>query len=355
MSKQGQPPVKNVSRATALAMALIIVDSVAASEPLIFDGPTMGTRYRISIASPPSKLDNVHTKEDIELLLAQIDRQMSTYRSDSELSRFNRDRSRDWFLVSRDTAHVVAAAQRISEQTQGALDVTVGPLVRLWHFGPGGSSTGAAHPTRPPPAESVNKARDTIGYEKLDVRTEPPALRKDVERLEVDLSSIAPGFAVDRIAAYLSGQGVKNFMVEIGGEVRARGVRIDGAPWRVGIERPLTDRRELLLAVPLVDAAIATAGDYRKFFEIDGRRFSHIIDPASGQPVDHSVGSVTVVADTCIEADGWDTALLVLGQERGYACAEKHGISALFVMRNGELATARATSAWHDRFGDHAK
>jgi thiamine biosynthesis lipoprotein len=343
--------VKNAfSRVAALAVVLLTFDAVAASEPLLFGGPTMGTRYRVAIASPPSNIDNSQLKTDVGSLLAEIDRQMSTYRSDSELSRFNVERSRDWFPVSADTAQVVAAARRISEQTSGALDVTVGPLVRLWHFGPRDAAA-ADKRRQPPSADSVDKAREAIGFAKLDVRIEPPALRKEFANLEVDLSSIAPGYAVDRVAAMLSARGMENYMVEIGGEVRTLGARVDGAPWRVGIERPLTNRREMLLSIPLVDAAIATAGDYRKFFETNGRRYSHIIDPASGQPVDHGLGSVTVVAETCVDADGWDTALLVLGPERGYACAEKHGIAALFVMRDGDLKSAQATSAWQARFG----
>jgi thiamine biosynthesis lipoprotein len=344
--------VKNAAcHAAALAMVLMALCPVEASQPLTFSGPTMGTRYRISIASPPHNIDNSQLKKDVESLLTEIDRQMSTYRSDSELSRFNRQRSQDWFPVSADTAQVAAAAQRISEQTQGALDVTVGPLVRLWHFGPGGESIGAAGIMRPPTADTVHKARQAIGFEKLDVRVDPPALRKKIGRLEIDLSSIAAGYVVDQIVAVLIARGIENFMVEIGGEVRTRGAHADGTPWRVGIERPMTDRRELLVAIPLVNTAIATAGDYRKFFEIDGRRYSHIIDPARGRPVDHGLGSVTVVAETCIEADGWDTALLVLGPERGYACAEKLGIAALFVRRDGDLDDARPTPAWVAKFG----
>jgi thiamine biosynthesis lipoprotein len=190
-----------------------------------------------------------------------------------------------------------------------------------------------------------------VGYRKLSARLEPPALRKDVGALEVDLSSIAPGYTVDRMAGILVRHGIKDFMVEIGGEVRAAGRRHDGYPWRVAIERPLADRREMKLAVPLIDAAISTAGDYRKFFEHNGRRYSHIIDPLTARPVEHSLASVTVAADTCLAADGWDTPLLVLGPELGFECAEKNGIAALFMSRGTRGDVMRATTAWEGRFG----
>jgi thiamine biosynthesis lipoprotein len=152
------------------------------------------------------------------------------------------------------------------------------------------------------------------------------------------------------MAAILIAHHVRDFMVEIGGEVRAAGRRADGKPWRVAIERPVADRREMLRAVPLVDAAISTAGDYRKFFEHKGRRYSHIIDPTTGRPVDHALVSVTVVAETCLTADGWDTPLLVLGMERGLKCAEEKGIAALFVSAGDDGETVRTTRAWQARF-----
>jgi thiamine biosynthesis lipoprotein len=310
----------------------------------------MGTTYHVRIAAAPP-VDLAVLQADIETLLGEIDRQMSTYRQDSELSRFNRAPTGDWFPVSADTAHVVAAARQISEMTGGALDVTVGPLVRLWHFGPTAQSDRQAHRSfEPPPAASVETAKKSVGYRKLEVRLEPPALRKQVASLEVDLSSIAPGFTIDRMAESLVQRGVKDFTVELGGEVRSSGTRVDGAPWRVAIERPLPGQHKLLRSVPLIDAAIATAGDYRNFFTSGGRRYSHIIDPAIGQPVNHSLASVTVVADTCLAADGWDTPLLVLGAEQGYECAEKNGIAAMFVSPSTSGDSIVTTTAWKARF-----
>jgi thiamine biosynthesis lipoprotein len=318
----------------------------------MFGGPTMGTTYHVRLAAEPASIEIARLKSEVESLLAEVDRQMSTYRPDSELSRFNRAPAGDWFPVSSSTAEVAAAAQEISETTGGALDVTVGPLVRLWHFGP--RDKGSPHTNQvfePPSNKALKDAREVVGYRKLAVRTDPPALKKDVTQLEVDLSSIAPGYTVDGMADLLVQHGINDFMVEIGGEVRAAGHRTDGKPWRVAIERPLADRREMLMAVPLSGAAISTAGDYRKFFEHGGRRYSHIIDPATGRPVEHSLASVTVVGGTCLAADGWDTTLLVLGPDRGYAFAKKHGIAALFITYGDGQDAVRTTPAWQRRFG----
>jgi FAD:protein FMN transferase len=337
-------------------VSAIVVACVAAvapsthAEPLTFGGPTMGTTYHVRFTAPKSApVDAQKLLRDVESLLAEIDRQMSTYRDDSELSRFNRAAAGQWFAVSRDTAKVVAAAQEISRKTDGALDVTVGPLVRLWHFGAKKASTERTR-FEPPPEAAIQSARKLVGYEKLEVRNDPPALRKLTKGLEVDLSSIAPGYAVDQIAVLLSQQEIKNFIVEIGGEIRAAGGRDDDKPWRVAIERPLVKRREMYAALALKDAAISTAGDYRKFFEHDGKRYSHIIDPGTGRPVVHDLASVTVAADTCLEADGWDTALLVMGHERGFEHAEQNNIAALFLARGEANDAAQMTSAWKNRF-----
>jgi thiamine biosynthesis lipoprotein len=336
--------------AAIVAAFIAAVASATHAETLTFGGPTMGTTYHVRFAaSKSSPIDAQALQREVESLLAEIDRQMSTYRDDSELSRFNRASAGEWFAVSPATAEVVAAAQEISRKTRGPLDITVGPLVRLWNFGP--KKTSMARSNFEPPSEAaIQSARKLVGYEKLEARIDPPALRKLTEGLEVDLSSIAPGYAVDQIGAMLSEQGITEYIVEIGGEIRAAGRRDDGKPWRVAIERPLLKRREMYAAVALEDAAISTAGDYRKFFEHDGKRYSHIIDPGTGRPVEHTLASVTVAADTCLEADGWDTALLVMGQDRGFDYAEKNGIAALFIVRGETDQAARTTVAWKKRF-----
>ncbi len=329
----------------------LLIASSARAETLALRGATMGTTYHIKLVAEPGSVDAANVQADVEKVLAEIDQQMSTYRSDSELSRFNRAPAGEWLAVSAATAKVVAAAQAISRKTDGAMDVTVGPLVRLWHFGP---PTGDDNKFAPPTDKVIAAALTRVGYQNLEVRMSPPALRKKVNGLEVDLSSIAPGYAIDRLARLMTRRGLENFMVELGGEVRAAGRREDGQPWRIAVERPSAGERELQSSVALDHASIATAGDYRKFFEHEGRRYSHIIDPATGRPVEHSLASVTVVADTCIAADGWDTPLLVLGPKRGYEVAQKHDVAALFIWRDGDEYDVRETPAWRARFAQKA-
>jgi thiamine biosynthesis lipoprotein len=182
---------------------------------------------------------------------------------------------------------------------------------------------------------------------------EPAALRKQVDGLEIDLSSIASGYTIDRLGEIMRDHGVTNYMVELGGELCAAGTRPDGKPWRIAIERPLADEREMEAAVPLVNAAMATAGGSRHFFEYQRKRYSHIIDPATGRPVEHTLASVTVAADKCLDADGWDTPLMVLGPERGSEVADRLGIAAMFVSHGegDKPDDVRTTSAWRKRFG----
>jgi thiamine biosynthesis lipoprotein len=341
-----------------LVLLLLAARGVHA-ETIVLRGVAQGTTYHIKFVVPAKAVDAERLQADVEQLLGEIDRQMSTYRPDSEISQFNRAPAGKWFAVSKATTEVAAAARSISEKTSGAMDVTVGPLVRLWHFGPPQKNADKSKPKFEPPSdEQLSAARKRVGYKLLDVRLAPPALRKQIDGLEVDLSSIASGYTIDHLAELLLARGITNSMVELGGEVRASGKREDGTPWRIAIERPIIDKDEMQAAMPLVNASLATAGGTHKFFEFGGRRYSHIIDPATGRPVEHALASVTVAADICIDADGWDTPLLVLGPERGFECAEKNGIAALFISHSdtGDAGDAvQTTTAWRKRFGDAAK
>jgi FAD:protein FMN transferase len=331
----------------------------ASGETVVLRGAAQGTTYHVKLVAPAKGLDRQKLQADVERVLAEIDRQMSTYRTDSEISRFNRAAAGEWFAVSAATADVVAAANEISEKTSGAMDVTVGPLVRMWHFGPKETTEGSSEISnqsfRPPSEEELEATRRRVGYQLLEARAKPPALKKAVAGLEVDLSSIAPGYTIDQLSELLRRRGIKDFMVELGGEVRAAGEREDGTPWRVAIEQPELEKREMAAAVPLVNSALATAGGTHKFYKYGGRRYSHIINPATARPVRHALASVSVAADTCLEADGWDTPLTVLGPERGMECAERNGIAAMFISPADDSDRAdkvRTTAAWRKRFGD---
>ncbi len=324
-----------------LALGLLAGGCDGGSPPEPLRGATMGTGYTVKVAALPAGLQALQLQALIDTELAAVNSAMSTYDPESEISRFNAFRSDEWFAVSPALAAIVATAQDIAATTGGAFDSTVGPLVETWGFGTAGSRDA------PPPTAEIDTALAAIGFRKLSVRLEPPALRKTIARLQVDLSAIAKGYGVDRIAAALEAAGVDNYLVEIGGELRTRGRRHDGAMWRVGIEQPEPGGRRVQLALPMHrNGAVATSGDYRNFFETDGQRYAHIIDPRTGAPVDHELASVTVIADNCAMADGWATALSVLGPGEGYQLAENAGLAALFIERRGEVFEDRTTSAF---------
>ena len=238
---------------------------------------------------------------------------------------------------------VVAAGLEVSRNTQGAFDVTVGPLVNLWGFGPAGRAD------EMPTDEAIAECQARVGYTRLEVRQEPPALRKRRADVYVDLSAIAKGFGVDEVAKLLERHAVRSYLVEIGGEVRTRGRKPDGGGWRIGIERPVAAVREIECVVELDDRALATSGDYRNFFEREGRRYSHEIDPRTGRPVDHALISVSVLADDCLTADAWATALLVLGPDAALPTARQHGLEVLCMVRSGDGWVEQATPGFAAR------
>jgi FAD:protein FMN transferase len=299
----------------------------------------MGTSYAVELAASIDDAVRTRLAELIEVELAAINRAMSTYDPRSELSEFNRRQDLGWVPASRGLLEVLDSASRISAATQGAFDVTVGPLVDLWGFGP-------QYGTRQIPDDAViERVRESVGYRQVQTDPSAGAIRKTHNRTQVDLSAIAKGYGVDRVALILDRQGVDNYLVEIGGEFRARGTTAAGRPWRVAIERPVEGRRVLGEIVVLDNRAIATSGTTRDFFEQDGRRYSHSIDPATGRPVEHPPMAVSVVADTAMQADAWATALLVLGPERGYALAQARDLAALLVTAAGPAFDVRVTDA----------
>lgn len=305
-------------------------------------GATMGTFYSIQVVDLPPALEPTRLRDRIEAELELVNNLMSTYRDDSELSAFNRSRTIDWFAVSPALAGLVKEALRTSEVSKGAFDVTVGPLVNLWGFGPGGGSD-----TLPADAEIV-QAQARVGYRKLSVRSDPPALRKSEPTLYLDLSAIAKGYGVDRLAELLDATGVTDYLIEIGGELRGRGYNGQGLPWRIAVERPDPEGRAVHRILALRDGAMATSGDYRNFFEQDGKRYSHTIDSKTGHPVTHRLASVTVLAPRTARADALATAFLVLGPQAGFNLAESLETPALFIIRTPEGYSELQTSTFVD-------
>ena len=292
----------------------------------------MGTTFAVTVVGPVSDSVAERLREDIEVTLADVDGAMSTYDHDSELSRFNRWQRTDWFTLSPPTFEVFRQAQEVSRLTRGAFDVTVAPLVNAWGFG-------AAGPAASLPTDTeVTALLANVGETMLEMDHDPPRIRKFRPAMQSDLSALAKGFAVDRVADLLDrgDDGVEGYLVEVGGEVRTRGRNEDGHPWRVGIERPVDGPSSIQRVLELTDAALATSGDYRNYFEHEGRRYSHTIDPRTGYPVDHRLVSVSVVDATCMRADALATALEVLGPEEGLALALEQGLAAFLITREAD-------------------
>jgi len=293
-----------------------------------FTGSSMGTIYSVKVAARDLPAESRGAiQRAIAAQLDRVDRLMSTYRPESELSRFNRHVANVGFPAARETLEVFRVAREVSELSGGAFDVTVGPLVAAWGFG------ATDRIPAPPPAAELAQLRERVGFRRVAVDVAAGTLSKTRPGVVCDLSAIAKGYAVDRVVAALRELGHADFLVEVGGEVRAHGRRLDGGLWRVAIERPDAGRRDVHEVVPLSDIALATSGDYRNYYEVDGQRVSHTIDPRTGRPIEHALASVSVLHADAIHADALATALNVLGPEAGYALAEREGLAAYFLVR----------------------
>jgi len=299
----------------------------------------MGTSYTVELAAPIGDARRRELAELIGVELAAINRAMSTYDPRSELSAFNERRDPGWTPASAGLLEVLDSAARISSSSRGAFDVTVGPLIDVWGFGP-------QYRTRRVPDEKIiERVRDAVGYRHVQVDPSAGAIRKGHPRARIDLNAIAKGYGVDRVAMILDRQGIGDYLVEIGGEFRASGTTAAGRPWRIAVERPVEGRRLLGEIVVLDNRAIATSGNTKDFFEQDGRRYPHCIDPTTARPIVHPPMAVSVVADTAMEADAWATALLVLGPEQGYSLAQARSLAALLVTASGPTFDVRVTDA----------
>ena len=301
-------------------------------------GNTMGTQFNVKLTA--ADVDVANLQKEIEDSLAHVELMMSTYMPDSEISRFNASMTTDWHEVSKEFCVNVVNAQALSILTDGAFDITVGPLVNLWGFGPGDIIV------EPPADEEISSAMAAVGYGNLHADCARPALRKDIAELYLDMSAFGKGLAVDRIADWLDDAGMNNYLVEVGGELRLAGHNADGDKWAIGIEVPLADQRRPHTVVQLTDTAVATSGDYRNFFEADGILFSHTIDTRTGRPVTHSLASVTVIDDRGYRADALATALLVMGPEKGMELATREHLAVLFLLRDADGIDERATPAF---------
>jgi thiamine biosynthesis lipoprotein len=335
----------------ALAASIMLLAAVAAArlisqpaDPVVeLTGSTMGTTYSVKIDAEMAAVDQNRLRDLVERRLRGLNALMSTYDSASELSRFNRHASTAPYRVSPELIEVLALAHEIGERSDGAFDVTVAPLVDAWGFGPDG------RPLVEPSESEIAGLRQHVGYERIAVDSSQGTVSKTTPGTVVDLSAIAKGYAVDRVASDLEELGHAAFMVEVGGEIHAHGTRRDGRPWRVGIERPYPGVRVVYRPVDLRDEAIATSGDYRNFFDLGGARYAHIIDPRSGRPIRYRGSLVSVVHESAATADAWATALAVLGPDAGFDMARREGLAALFVVHAGDSLESRPTPAFELR------
>lgn len=308
-----------------------------------FAGATMGTSWSVRIDADLSGAERDEARRTIQARLDHVSSLMSTYDTDSELSRFNRHAGTDAVKVSPELLHVLSLAREVSERSGGAFDVTVGPYVDAWGFGP-------SEPRDPPDDAELAALAPHVGYDLLVLDTVAGTLSKEDPDTRVDLSAIAKGYAADDVSTALGELGLGSFLIEVGGELRAMGTRRDGKPWRVGIERPDEGAPGYWGTVDLTDQGIATSGDYRNYHEVDGVAYAHIIDPRSGRPVRRRGMSVTVVRASTAMADAWATALTVLGPEDGYALARAQRLPALFIVEADGGLQSLMTTALSDRF-----
>jgi thiamine biosynthesis lipoprotein len=321
----------------AVGTMLALTACARTPEPQQFTGPTMGTTYHVTVSGAAPGRARPEVQSIIDRVLLDADRQLSTYDEASEISALNRDETQAWQDVSPTLYAVLKEARDASELTGGAFDITVAPLLALWGYGPGAADGPLPAAFNPPTAAQLAAARRSVGYDKLELRNTPrAAFRKRAAGMRLTVDGIAPGYAVDRITEELLAAGHTDFIVEIGGEVRAHGQRPEGGPWRIAVEAPLATDRKPLVGMRLRDAAVSTSGDYRDArMDTAGRRYSHTIDPRTGGTVEGVLTSVTVIHPGAIRADAYATALMVMGTEAGLAWATQLRVPVLFVERTG--------------------
>ncbi|MFW0753995.1 FAD:protein FMN transferase [Pseudomonas sp. H11T01] len=302
-----------------------------------FGGPTMGSTYSIKYVRHKGTPGPAEVQQQVEKILSEVDQQMSTYRSDSDIERFNDLPANSCQPMPASILQLVRVGEQLSIESDGSFDLTVEPLLNLWGFGP------QAREEKVPSAEALAQVQQRVGHAHL--RIDGDRLCKDAP-VEVDFNSIAAGYAVDRIAAKLTAMGIDSYLAEATGELKAVGKKIDGSPWRVALEEPRDDQQVAERVIAVDGYGVSTSGDYRNYFEQDGRRYSHTFDARTGAPIKHALASVTVIHPSTLMADGLSTLLLILGPQRGWDYAEKHDIGAFFVIRADTGFVTRTSQAF---------
>ncbi|MCL1115001.1 MULTISPECIES: FAD:protein FMN transferase [Shewanella] len=306
------------------SVLLLAISACSSPESIIsLSGSTMGTTYHIKVVPNESMPEAQLLQAEIDMALEVVNDQMSTYRHDSEISKFNQLQLQQSVKVSSDTINVINEGIRLYQETGGALDITLGPVVNLWGFGPD------KRPTSVPTQSQIDAAKAKMGINELAING--TTLTKHNADLYVDLSSIAKGFGVDKIASILDKYNASGYLVEIGGEINVKGTKADGIAWRIAVEQPNDEGQSVQQVIEPGTMSMATSGDYRNFYEENGERFSHLIDPRSGYPIKHKLASATVLHSSCMTADGYATAMMVLGTEASLALAKEKDLAIMLI------------------------
>lgn len=335
-----------MTRPEQLKTIMLIIPFIAAAcqqpetKEIELAGNAQGTTYHIKFVQPSPPLATSEIHQRIEARFADLDRKLSNYRDDSEITQINRQTGTDWISVSPEIMEELVVAQQVYRISDGCYDVTVKPLFDLWGF--------SRHEGQIPDETAIRETLQKMGGHYLELDPPNQRIRKHLPLLRIDLSSIAQGYSVGQIAKLLENAGISNYLAEIGGEMKVRGHKASGQPWRVAIEKPLPNTQEVSEVLTVTQAsgtAIMTSGTYRNYFEEDGKTYSHILDPSTGHPVNHKLLSTTVLHPDPTWADAWSTALLCLGEERGFRIAEQENLRAVFIYgEQGELRERYSTA-----------
>jgi thiamine biosynthesis lipoprotein len=304
-------------------------------------GSAQGTTYHIKMVLDGLPVTPEQIKADVEEVFRQVDEKLSNWREDSEISRLNRQKTTEWLPVSPEIVRVISVAREVHARSEGCYDLTVKPIFDLWGF--------SKHEEKIPEQADIDRVLAHVGMDKVELDAEHQRLRKLDPEVQISLDSIAQGFTVGAVAERLETRGIRNYLTEIGGEMKVKGRKANGNPWRVAIEKPTPFAREVERVLDLHQekgTAVMTSGTYRNFFESGGKSYSHILDPKTGRPVTHNLLSATVLHEDPTWADAWSTALLCVGETEGAKIAEAEHLKALFIYRDGEQLKERMSSAF---------
>jgi thiamine biosynthesis lipoprotein len=332
------------SRRSFLVMPLAFAACKPGSNVLEIAGATMGTTYNIVAVDSSGRVESPALQAAVDRALLEVNQQMSNWDSRSEISRFNAQASLDAVTISDPLAKVMRAAEEVNIASEGRFDTTMGPLIELWGFGvPGANAM---------PGDAAIRAAQARAGHANTLKVGQNTLQKTQGDAQVYLSAIGKGYGADRVGEAIEALGIADYLVEIGGDLYASGRNPSGLPWQVGVEKPAALSGGVLDVIGVSGLGMASSGDYRNYFEKDGQRFSHIIDPATGRPITHKTASATVLAENSMLADAWATAMLILGSERGREVAEANNIAVLFIERDADAAELQFKTSASTRFAE---